>query len=129
MAPELHSMLQNVTKDVASPSAPSLDAATSQLGVQFSTLMNRSSAPPSVSSDEGYQTVSSLVLGQEDELNATLNEVDAVTQAMPGMTQEQITAASVRLSVEFASMQFNMETKMSVVNSAKGSLETLMREG
>jgi len=124
-----HSLLEHVAHDPAALMRPPLAPADTALGEQFSALMNRASAPPSISSDEGSQTVSKLVLEEQGELDAVLNEVDTVTQAMPGMSTQEITAASVRLSVEFASMQFNMQTKMSVVSSAKSALETLMREG
>lgn len=126
---DMHSLLQNVARDVGTPFPPNLSPGDETLGVQFESLMSRKSVPPTIGSDEGSETISKLVIDQQDELNAVLNEVDSVTQVMPTMSPEEITSASVRLSVEFASMQFNMQTKMSVVNAAKSALETLMREG
>jgi type III secretion inner rod protein HrpB2 len=43
------------------------------------------------------------------------------------MSFNQIAAASVQMQIETASLQVDMSMKISVVESSKGALETLMK--
>jgi type III secretion inner rod protein HrpB2 len=49
-----------------------------------------------------------------------MNNVDS-------MSMGEITAAAMQLQIEAASLQVDMQTKMSVVTSSKDAIETLMK--
>ncbi|MET0383607.1 MAG: hypothetical protein ABW032_09320 [Burkholderiaceae bacterium] len=126
---EVHSLMRHVSESAAGAAMPPKLEAHSQLGAQFENLMNRSSAPPKVASDEGSETVSKLVLDQQSQIDSTLNDVDKVMHDMPNMGVNELTSSVIRVSAEFVSMHVNITTKMAVVNSSKSAFETLMKQG
>ena len=125
---DIPSMMHHVAMDPASASAPRLDIGASSLGVRFETLMQRSSVPPTVGTDEASETVSRLVLSQQEELDRTLGHVNALADEMPGMSMNELAQAGARISLEFANMNFGMQAKMAVVDSTKSAIDTLMRQ-
>jgi type III secretion inner rod protein HrpB2 len=122
---EIHSLMQHMSPQLQAPTASASDQG---LGVQFETLMHRASAPPTVSNEENSQTISKLVIAQDDELQRAVSDVLSITDAASGMSMQELQAASMQMQLELAGMQMDMQSKMAVVDSTKSAIETLMRQ-
>jgi type III secretion inner rod protein HrpB2 len=122
---EIHSLMQHMSPQLQAPSASASDSA---LGVRFEALMHRASVAPAVSNEENSQTISKMVLAQDDELQRAVSDAVAVTDAAPAMSMQELQAAGMHMSLELAGMQMDMQAKMAVVDSTKSAIETLMRQ-
>lgn len=122
---ELPSLVQHMSPQLQFPLPSASDSAQA---VQFETLMHRSSAPPAVSNEENTQTISKLVVAQDDELQHAVSDVLALTDAASSMSMPELQAASMHMQLELAGMQMDMQAKMAVVDSTKSAIETLMRQ-
>jgi type III secretion inner rod protein HrpB2 len=125
---DIPSLMHHVAVDPASAPPRSVDVGASSLGVQFETLMQRGSTPPTVGSGEASETVSRFVLSQQEELDRTLGKVNSLVDDMPGMSMTELAQAGAKISLDFANMNFGMQAKMAVVDSTKSAIDTLMRQ-
>jgi type III secretion inner rod protein HrpB2 len=119
------SLMQHMAAQVAAPSAT---AAGGGLAASFEALMHRPSMPPAIGNEETAQTLSKMVLVQDDELQRAVADSVAITDAAPSMSMQELQAAGMRMSLELAGMQMDMQAKMAVVDSTKSAIETLMRQ-
>jgi type III secretion inner rod protein HrpB2 len=67
------------------------------------------------------------VLSEDEALQTVSNDALYMLHNAGDMSFNQIAAASVQMQIETASLQVDMSMKISVVESSKGALETLMK--
>ncbi|MDE1006343.1 type III secretion protein HrpB2 [Paraburkholderia agricolaris] len=104
------------------------DPSMQQLGDKFKSLMQQPRMEaPSHGQNDGTNVVSKLVASQDAELQRSVNDVVSLSDHAEGMSMQEMTAATMKVTLELASTQLDMEAKMSVVDSSKSSLETLMK--
>lgn len=104
------------------------DPSMQQLGDKFKSLMQHPRMEaPSHGANDGGNVVSKLVASQDAELQRSVNDVVSLSDHAPNMSMQEMTAATMKVTLELASTQLDMEAKMSVVDSSKSSLETLMK--
>jgi type III secretion inner rod protein HrpB2 len=82
-------------------------------------------APANENGDMGV--VAKMAAQQDAELQRSVNDVDTMMDRVPYMSIQEVTAESMRVSMEIAHTQIDMEAKMGVVNSSKSAVETLMK--
>lgn len=94
----------------------------------FERMMQRGvSAPPAPHGSEAGSLASKLVLSEDEALQTVSNDALYMLHHADEMSFNQIAAASVQMQIETASLQVDMSMKISVVESSKGALETLMK--
>jgi type III secretion inner rod protein HrpB2 len=104
------------------------DPSMQQLGDKFKSLMQHPRMEsPSHGQNDGTNVVSKLVASQDAELQRSVDDVVKLSDRAEGMSMQEMTAATMKVTLELASTQLDMEAKMSVVDSSKSSLETLMK--
>ncbi len=73
------------------------------------------------------ETVSRLAAAQDTEIQNSVNDIADVERRAPMLSLSEVNVETIRLTYEIASTQLDMEAKMSVVNSSKTAIETLMK--
>lgn len=94
----------------------------------FDQLMQRGVlAPPAPHGSEAGSLATKLVLSEDEALQTVSNDALYMLSHANEMSFNQVAAASVQMQIETASLQVDMSMKISVVESSKGALETLMK--
>ncbi|MGS0891223.1 type III secretion protein HrpB2 [Burkholderia stagnalis] len=110
----------------ASPAAASPDAA--RLGDKFSALMaNAPMAPPEQAGSHLSSTVAKAVEAQDAQFQHAIQDIGKLTADLPGMSMTEMTNRTIQMMYEMSSMQMNMQVKMSLAESSKSSVQTLMK--
>ncbi|VWC38170.1 type III secretion protein HrpB2 [Burkholderia lata] len=108
--------------------APMPVAGTPELGDKFRMLMERASmTPPSHDTAGQPSPVANAIAAQDAQFMKTIEDVQRLPEEMPGMSLTEMTDRSVQMMFELANMQMNMQVKMSLVESSKSSVQTLMK--
>ncbi|MPV67765.1 type III secretion protein HrpB2 [Burkholderia sp. BE17] len=95
---------------------------------RFSALMRKAPMEPvHASQSAGLETVSKLAAAQDMEIQRSVSDVADVERRAPTLSMSEMNVETIRLTYEIASTQLDMEAKMSVVNSSKTAIETLMK--
>ncbi|HEY4353267.1 MAG TPA: type III secretion protein HrpB2 [Paraburkholderia sp.] len=98
------------------------------LADSFDAMMQRGvMGPAAPSADTSGTMVSELVRGQDAAFQYVSNDMLYMMNNVDSMSMGEITAAAMQLQIEAASLQVDMQTKMSVVTSSKDAIETLMK--
>lgn len=103
------------------------EAATQQLGEKFKAMMDKPRMAPPSQDGGGMGTLASMAVQQDAKLQRMVTDAMAISDALPYMSMQQATAASIRFQTEITSMNADMEVKMGVVESSKSAVETLMK--
>jgi type III secretion inner rod protein HrpB2 len=99
-----------------------------QLGLRFDALMTAPMSLPDEGGAGGINETAKAVLSQQNaELALVQGDVDLATKIAPSMNMQQLSVMSMQMAMEMAHEQFDMQVKMSLVNSSKSSAETLMK--
>lgn len=94
----------------------------------FDQMMQRGVlTPPAPHGSEAGSLASKLVLSEDEALQTVSNDALYMLSHANEMSFNQVAAASVQMQIETASLQVDMSMKISVVESSKGALETLMK--
>ncbi|OXJ06586.1 hypothetical protein [Burkholderia sp. AU6039] len=108
--------------------APVPVAGTSELRDKFRMLMERASMAPPLHDYAGQPSpVANAIAAQDAEFMKAMADVQRLPEEIPGMSLTELTDRSVQMMFELASMQMNMQVKMSLVESSKSSVQTLMK--
>ncbi|KKL33584.1 hypothetical protein WR30_23735 [Burkholderia contaminans FFH2055] len=110
----------------ATPAAAS--PATTELGDKFTALMARAPmAPPEHAGSHLSSSVSKAIEAQDVQFRHTIEDVGKLTADLPGMSMTEMTQRTIQMMYEMTSMQMNMQVKMSLAESSKSSVQTLMK--
>jgi type III secretion inner rod protein HrpB2 len=82
---------------------------------------------PAMPQQDGTAVASKLVAAQDAELQHTVNDALQLAQQAPTMSMNEMSAGTIRMTLELASTQLDLEAKMGVVDSSKSAIETLMK--
>ncbi|MFC0402809.1 type III secretion protein HrpB2 [Paraburkholderia rhizosphaerae] len=94
----------------------------------FEAMMQRGVMGPGTPSEDTSGTmISEMVRGEDLALQYVSNDMLYMINNVDSMSMGELTAASIQLQIEAASLQVDMQTKMSVVTSSKDAIETLMK--
>ncbi|HIC7208891.1 type III secretion protein HrpB2 [Burkholderia stabilis] len=119
-------VLTAATETMAPASTPA--AGTSELGDKFRMLMERASmAPPEHDHTGASSPVAKALAAEDAQFMKVIDDVQRLPAEMPGMSLTEMTDRSVQMMFELTSTQMNMQVKMSLVESSKSSVETLMK--
>ncbi|WP_175872470.1 hypothetical protein [Burkholderia sp. BCC0397] len=115
--------------DVIDPGVPALPVVAPPHEVaSFEQMMTSGvTAPPKPQGSEAGSLATHLVLSEDEALQTVSNDALYMLHNAGDMSFNQIAAASVQMQIETASLQVDMSMKISVVESSKGALETLMK--
>jgi type III secretion inner rod protein HrpB2 len=98
------------------------------LAEKFQSLMRGATmSAPAVAGDDGTAVASRLVSTQDAELQHTVDDVLQLSGQAPAMSMNEVCAGTMRVTLELASTQLDLEAKMGVVDSSKSAIETLMK--
>lgn len=101
---------------------------TPEMADKFQSLMQKSPmSAPATPQQDGTAVASKLVASQDAELQHTVNDALQLAQQAPNMTMNEMSAGTIRMTLELASTQLDLEAKMGVVDSSKSAIETLMK--
>lgn len=103
------------------------DAATQQLGDKFKAMMDQPRMAAPAQNNEGTGLVAAMAAQQDAQLQQSVNDTVSMMHNAPFMSMQEMTAATMRVTLEIASTQLDMEAKMGIVNSSKSAVETLMK--
>ncbi|QTD94210.1 type III secretion protein HrpB2 [Burkholderia anthina] len=110
----------------AAPTAASADHA--QLGDKFKALMARAPmAPPEHANSHLSSTVSKAVEAQDAQFQRMIADIGKLSDDIPGLSTTEMTNRTIHMMFEMTSMQMNMQVKMSLAESSKSSVQTLMK--
>lgn len=99
-----------------------------QLASKFQSMMEKPSmASPAQPSQDGTAVAQKLVASQDAELQQTVNDALSLAQQAPTLSMNEMSAGTIRMTLELASTQLDLEAKMGVVDSSKSAIETLMK--
>ena len=122
--PTTTQQIEEALKTAFKPGAP--EAATQQLGDKFKAMMEKPSmAPPSEDGHPG--TLATMVIQQDARLQKMVTDTQAISNALPYMSIQEVTNVSIQYQTEVTMMMADLEVKMGVVESSKSSVETLMK--
>jgi len=114
-----------------SPGQPSDDriaAVPPHVADSFEAMMQRGvMGQSSENSDTAGTMISALVRGEDAAIQYVSNDMMYMMQNAGSMSTGELTASAIQLQVEVASLQVDMQMKMSVVTSSKDAIETLMK--
>ncbi|RZF23584.1 type III secretion protein HrpB2 [Paraburkholderia sp. UYCP14C] len=104
------------------------DASLQQAGDRFEALMrNVRMAPPDHRGDMSTSVIAQMAASQDAAIQRSVNDVLALSSQASSMSGQEMTAAAMKVALELASMQLDMEARMGVVKSSRSSVETLMK--
>lgn len=113
--------LQAAVPATSSPAHP-------DLGDKFTSLMARAPmAPPDRADTQMSSVVSKAVEAQDAQFQQDISDLSKLSDDMPQMSMAEITDHSIKMMFEMANMQMNMQVKMSLAESSKSSVQTLMK--
>ncbi|MCA8023426.1 type III secretion protein HrpB2 [Burkholderia metallica] len=102
--------------------------ATVELGDKFRTLMERAPMmPPEQASSHLSTTVSKAVEAQDAQFQQTLVDIGKLSADVPELSMTELTDRTTQMMFEMTNMQMNMQVKMSLAESSKSSVQTLMK--
>ncbi|MGF6292691.1 hypothetical protein [Paraburkholderia youngii] len=84
-------------------------------------------APPDHRGDMSANVIAKVAASQDAEIQKSVNDVLALSSQASSMSVQEMTAASMKVALELASTQLDMEARMGVVKSSRSSVETLMK--
>ncbi|WP_412025854.1 type III secretion protein HrpB2 [Burkholderia cepacia] len=94
----------------------------------FEAMMQRGvMGPSSGGGDTAGTMISELVRGEDAAIQYVSNDMLYMIHNVDSMSMGELTAATIQLQIEAASLQVDMQMKMSVVTSSKDAVETLMK--
>lgn len=98
------------------------------LAGKFEGMMQPQVATAPVSSpDETSSMISDLVTNEDQAYQYVSNDLVFMMNNVDSMSANQLTTAAMQIQLETASLQVDMQVKMSVVTSSKDAIETLMK--
>lgn len=110
------------------PSDAHIAAVPPHVADSFETMMQRGvMGPSSETGDTAGTMISELVRGEDAAIQYVSNDMMYMMQNASSMSTGELTASAIQLQVEAASLQVDMQMKMSVVTSSKDAIETLMK--
>lgn len=127
----IHEVQQALTHvpDAAGAAAPFMPVAVPpHEAASFEQMMQRGvSAAPEPHGSKAGSLATELILSEDAALQTVSNDALYMLHHADEMSFNQIAAASVQMQIETSSLQVDMSMKISVVESSKGALETLMK--
>jgi len=95
---------------------------------KFEALMQHQvvQAPPP-HTDETSTMISNLMVSEDQAYQYVSNDMVFMLNNASAMSPNELTAAAIQVQVESASLQVDMQIKMSVVTSSKDAIDTLMK--
>jgi len=84
-------------------------------------------APPIESTGQGMTVVSQLLASQDSQLQHVVSDLHNFSSAAPTLSLGELSASTMKLTMELASAQLDLQGKMGVVDSSKSAVETLMK--
>jgi type III secretion inner rod protein HrpB2 len=124
-APVSAKQIEQALESAVKPGAS--DAATQQLGDKFKAMMDKPRMAPPSNDESGTSMIAAMAAQQDAHLQQSVNDTVTMMSQAPYMSMQEMTAATMRVTMEIASTQLDMEAKMGVVNSSKSAVETLMK--
>lgn len=122
------SQLAPAALDATAATPVAVSPATTGLGDKFTALMARAPmAPPEHAGSHLSSSVSKAIEAQDVQFRHTIEDVGKLTADLPGMSMTEMTQRTIRMMYEMTSMQMNMQVKMSLAESSKSSVQTLMK--
>lgn len=121
---QLKAALQTATQPAAQPAA---DPAAQQLGDKFKAMMQHPRMEAPHDKNDDMNIVGKLAASQDAELQNNVNDIVSLTNEMPMMSMQEVTAATMKVTLEIANTQLDMQAKMGIVNSSKSAIDTLMK--
>lgn len=122
------SQLAPAALDATAATPASAAPTTTELGDKFSSLMARAPmAPPEHAGSHLSSSVSKAIEAQDVQFRHTIEDVGRLTADLPGMSMTEMTQRTIQMMYEMTSMQMNMQVKMSLAESSKSSVQTLMK--
>lgn len=117
--------IEHALEAAAKPGAA--DTATQQLGDKFKAMMDKPKMAAPSNDNGGTSMIAAMAAQQDSQLQQSVNDTVTMMNRAPYMSMQEMTAATMRVTMEIASTQLDMEAKMGVVNSSKSAVETLMK--
>ncbi|MCA8257243.1 type III secretion protein HrpB2 [Burkholderia sp. AU31624] len=122
------SQLAPAALDATAATPAAAPPATTELGDKFTALMARAPmAPPEHAGSHLSSSVSKAIEAQDVQFRHTIEDVGKLTADLPGMSMTEMTQRTIQMMYEMTSMQMNMQVKMSLAESSKSSVQTLMK--
>ncbi|MGU7810734.1 type III secretion protein HrpB2 [Burkholderia sp. AW49-1] len=122
------SQLAPAALDATEATSAAASPATTELGDKFTALMARAPmAPPEHAGSHLSSSVSKAIEAQDVQFRHTIEDVGKLTADLPGMSMTEMTQRTIQMMYEMTSMQMNMQVKMSLAESSKSSVQTLMK--
>ncbi|RQS36245.1 type III secretion protein HrpB2 [Burkholderia sp. Bp8992] len=122
------SQLAPAALDATAATPATAAPATTELGDKFTALMARAPmAPPEHAGSHLSSSVSKAIEAQDVQFRHTIEDVGKLTADLPGMSMTEMTHRTIQMMYEMTSMQMNMQVKMSLAESSKSSVQTLMK--
>ena len=117
--------LQTVLEKEATTTSTQVDP---QLADKFQSMVaNGKMAKPEVNTPDAGAFIEKAVKEQDKAFNDVSNDVVFMMQDANRMSMQELTAAAMQVQVETASLQVDLQTKLSVVTSTKDAVDTLMK--
>ncbi|BBO60055.1 hypothetical protein [Mycoavidus sp. B2-EB] len=115
--------------DLTSLSNPTYVAQQNEAQVQkFEGMLNGDSLlVASEQTSHGVSVIGQVAQEQDAMLRHSMQNAIGLIDNMPNMSPQQMHAASMQVSLEMMTTNFNMQGKLAVVDGAKKSVETLFR--
>jgi type III secretion inner rod protein HrpB2 len=114
--------------DATAAAAPAASADTARLGDKFGALMAHAPmAPPEQANSHLSSTVAKAVEAQDAQFQHAIADIGKLSADIPGLSMTEMTDRTIQMMFEMTSMQMNMQVKMSLAESSKSSVQTLMK--
>ncbi|WP_175891552.1 type III secretion protein HrpB2 [Burkholderia cepacia] len=128
MSIDLVSRLAPVALDAATATPAAVSPAPAKLGDKFKALMERASmAPPEYANSHLSSAVSKAIEAQDAQFRQTIEDASKLSTDMPGLSTAEMTQRTIQMVYEMTNVQMNMQVKMSLAESSKSSVQTLMK--
>ncbi|MGF6666256.1 type III secretion inner rod protein HrpB2 [Paraburkholderia atlantica] len=99
-----------------------------ELASRFESMMQGAHLEaPVASTPSGMQTAAKVLATQDAELQRIPLDAQALVQAVPIMSMQQLSASATTLMLNMSTEQLDLQAKMGVVQSTKSAIETLMK--
>ncbi|WP_196493066.1 hypothetical protein [Burkholderia territorii] len=106
---------------------PTAVSPTAQSGDKFRTLMEHAVMAPPEDANGHLSRISKVVEAQDEQFQRTLADLGRLSGDVPGLSLTQITDRAIQTMFEVTSMEMNMQVKISLAESSKSAVETLMK--
>jgi len=95
---------------------------------RFQALMNNAQlSPPASAQDTGLNHVQEIVAKHDAAADKAMNDMKTFSENIGSMNPLDAIGASSRISLELASVNFDFQAKMGIVDASKSAAETLMK--